>query len=307
MAGHTTFMTRAKEIYEKDYKKLLIIPFVILLLAFIQIGYQIATTGDFVDQGISLRGGLTITVPTDKDIDPAVLAKELNSRLEGYDISVRSLSQAGRTTGFIVESSLEVQDSAKVDMLVKEVGEASGITLSPDDYSIEGIGSALGQSFFRETFIAIIIAFIFMGIVVFLSFRTFVPSFAVILAAFSDMVITLAVINILDVKLSTAGVAAFLMLIGYSVDTDILLTTKVIKRKEGTVTERINQALKTGLTMTFATMAAVIIALIITKSEVIHQIMLIILIGLFADILNTWIQNVGILRLYLERKAEQKK
>jgi preprotein translocase subunit SecF len=103
-------------------------------------------------------------------------------------------------------------------------------------------------------------------------------------------------------KLGTAGIAAFLMLIGYSVDTNILLSTKVIKRKEGTVLERIFGAMKTGLMMSTTTICAITVALIFTQSEVIRQIMTILLIGLLVDLVNTWIQNVGILRIYLERK-----
>jgi len=144
-----------------------------------------------------------------------------------------------------------------------------------------------------------------MAIVVFLYFRTFVPSMAVILAAFSDIVVTLAIINLLGVKLSSAGIAAFLMLIGYSVDTDILLSTRVLKRKEGTVMDRVLGAVKTGFMMTLTTIVAVIAALVFTQSEVIKQIMIILLVGLFIDMINTWIQNVGILRLYVERKERK--
>jgi len=144
-----------------------------------------------------------------------------------------------------------------------------------------------------------------MSIVVFLYFRTFVPSAAVILAAFSDIVVTLAIVNFLGVKISAAGIAAFLMLIGYSVDTDILLSTRLLKRKEGTEMERIYGAINTGFTMTLTTLVAVVIGLFFTQSDVIRQIMIILLIGLLVDMINTWIQNVGILRLYLERKARK--
>ena len=59
--------------------------------------------------------------------------------------------------------------------------------------------------------------------------------------------------------------------------------------------------MKTGLTMTLTTLVAVLVALIFTQSDVIRQIMVILLVGLFVDMLYTWIQNVGILRLYLEK------
>ena len=84
-----------------------------------------------------------------------------------------------------------------------------------------------------------------MSIVIFFLFRTFVPSIAVIFAAFADIVMPLALIDFIGLRVSTAGIAAFLMLIGYSVDTDILLTTRALKKHEGTVNERIYGAFKT--------------------------------------------------------------
>ena len=58
------------------------------------------------------------------------------------------------------------------------------------------------------------------------------PSIAVIFAAFSDIVFALVIVDFMEIKLSAAGIAAFLMLIGYSVDTDILLTSRALKRGE---------------------------------------------------------------------------
>ncbi|MBS3114563.1 hypothetical protein J4448_05670, partial [Candidatus Woesearchaeota archaeon] len=49
------------EIYDKKYKLLLIIPFLMLFLALIQIGYQMYTTGDFIKKDVSLKGGVTVT------------------------------------------------------------------------------------------------------------------------------------------------------------------------------------------------------------------------------------------------------
>ena len=49
-------------------------------------------------------------------------------------------------------------------------------------------------------------------------------------------------------------------------------------------------------------LAALTVVLVLTQSDVLKQIMLILLIGLLADIINTWIQNAGILRWYMEGK-----
>ncbi len=293
------------EIYDKKYKLLLIIPFLILFLALIQISYQVYTTGDFIKKDVSLKGGVTVTIPYDKNVDATQIEKQISLQFPRNDIAARTLRSAGTIVGILVEADIDGNDKIQVQNLLQAVESSLGIDLSKVDYGIEIIGSSLGASFFKESLIALAVAFLFMGLVVLIYFRTFIPSIAIILAAFSDMIVALAVINILDIKIGTAGIAAFLMLIGYSVDTDILLTVRVLKRKEGTVMDRIISSLKTGMTMTITAIVSVIVALLVTQSEVIRQIMLILLIGLIADIFNTWIQNVSLLRIYIEKKSKK--
>ncbi|MBI2652151.1 protein translocase subunit SecF [Candidatus Woesearchaeota archaeon] len=293
------------EIYDKKYKLLLIIPFLMLLLALAQIGYQFYKTGDFIKRDVSLKGGVTVTIPFDKNIDINQIEKQISSQFPRNDIAVRTLRSAGAVVGIIVEADINGNDKTEVQNFLNAIETSLKADLSKVDYGIEIIGSSLGASFFKESLIALAVAFLFMGLVVLIYFRTFIPSIAVILAAFSDMVVALAVINLLDVRIGTAGIAAFLMLIGYSVDTDILLTVRVLKRKEGTVMDRIISSIKTGMTMTVTAIISTIVALAVTQSEIIKQIMLILLIGLIADIFNTWIQNVGLLRIYIERKAKK--
>lgn len=284
-----------QSIYEDHYKKLLIIPFLLLLLAIVQISYQYSTTGDFVNRGVELKGGLTVTI-SNRTFETGLLEEVLVESLGG-DVSVRKISQ---TKGLLVEAS-DIEQEALIAKLDEVLGK-----MDPEEYSVEQMGSSLGASFFREITRAVIIAFILMGVVVFITFRVPAPSLAVILAAFSDIVVTLAIFNLTGAKLGKGGIAAFLMLIGYSVDTDILLSTKVLKRKFGTVMKRVYSAMRTGLTMNITTITAITIALIFTQSEIIRQIMTILLIGLFVDMINTWIQNVGILRMYVEKKGARK-
>lgn len=281
------------EIYDTEYKKLMLIPIGLLLISFIILGVRYFNTGEFINKGVSIKGGVSVTIPT-TDLNANDAELFLTSRFPTSDIVTRTISSSGVQSAIIVEAS-------DIDENLLKTSLESQYNLNNGDYTLEITGSSLGETFYKQIIIAIIFAFIFMGLVVYIYFRTLVPSAAIMLAAFSDMIITLAVISLLDIRITTAGIAAFLMLIGYSVDTDILLTTRVLKRTEGTIMDRVISALKTGMTMNVTTIAAVTVALFVSTSEVIKQIMIILLIGLFADIINTWIQNVGLLRLYLER------
>jgi preprotein translocase subunit SecF len=283
--------------YDRHYKKLLILPQTLFIIALIILGYSFVVHGQFVDKGVSLSGGMTLTFPAPKGMTPDQLQASLTPKMQGADVNVRELTEASGTNFFIVETT-STDDRA----LLANMKEA-GISLASGEYSLENIGSSLGQGFFQQMIWAIAAAFIGMAAVVFITFRNVVPSLFVILAAVSTLLETLAVCNLLGVRLSAGGVAAFLMLIGYSVDTDILLTTRVLRRTDGTVFDRVVGAVATGLTMTITSIAAAGVGLILTQSDVIRQIMLIITIGLCFDIINTWLQNAPILRWYLERKA----
>ena len=105
-------------------------------------------------------------------------------------------------------------------------------------------------------------------------------------------------------KLSAAGIAAFLMLIGYSVDTDILLTTRALKRFDISLNQRIYSAFKTGILMTITALIAVLPIFFFTTGipDSFRQIFIILSIGLFADILNTWLTNASLIKWYCERK-----
>ena len=151
-----------------------------------------------------------------------------------------------------------------------------------------------------------------MAIVVFVVFKTFIPSGAVLISAFADIAFAAAMMDVFGILLTLGTVAALLMLIGYSVDTDILLTTRLLKRK-GELNDKIKDAMKTGLTMTTTTLAALIALFVVSSGiissflliDIIRDISIVLIFGLIADIVNTWMTNVGILRWYIGRGTKK--
>ncbi len=293
-----TTLEKTINFYDKNYKKLLIIPAIFFLIALISIGFTYQKTGDFFIKDISLKGGSSLSVKTDTKIDTKEIEEYLLTTIPNEEFNVRALEFEGKFSGFVIDTTLKISDSIK---LLSSIEKQFGVSL--EIKSTNDVGSVLGESFFKELSLTLLFAFVLMGIIVFLYFRSLVPSAIVIISVIFDMVMTLGIINLLGVQISTAGIAAFLMLIGYSVDTDILLTSKVLKRVPGTpVLESILAAMKTGLTMSVAGLTATTIAFVLSNSIVIKQIMLILIIGLIIDLITTWLQNTGLLRWYLERK-----
>ncbi|MBL7206029.1 MAG: protein translocase subunit SecF [Candidatus Aenigmarchaeota archaeon] len=273
-----------------DYKLLLIVPLLLLFgsIAILVNGY--VQTGEWFERSIELRGGTLITVNTDEQQDINSIEKQLSEEFGA--VIVKGLRGIG---GYGIQ--IEVGSDADSSRILEILSEYMDTSKS----SIESIEPALGETFWNQAQLGIILAFIFMGIIVFAIFRSFVPSFAVILAAVSDILVTLTLMQVFKIELTLAGLASLLMLIGYSIDTDIMLTTRLLKRA-GNLKENINSAFKTGITMTGTTLGALAVIYIVPTSPVITEIASILLIGLVIDVIMTWLQNSVLLRWYVERR-----
>ncbi|MBI2106134.1 hypothetical protein HYT56_04840 [Candidatus Woesearchaeota archaeon] len=287
---------------EKNYKKMLVVPFILLILGLIIVGNFFIKNGELFHRDVSLKGGVSATI-YDENIDSVELENFLEEKLD-TDVFVRNLRDVGsnKEIGVIVEVGESISDQLR-----EGIEEFTKIALTHENFSIEEVGSSLGESFYNNFLKAILIAFVLMGAVIFIAFRSFIPSIAVLLSALLDILIPMAIIDLAGVKINTAGIAAFLLVIGYSVDTDILLTVKMLKRKEGNLFERVIDSAKTGLTMTITTVVALTIAYFVTSSFVLKQVFMIIVLALLVDIISTYFMNSGILIWYTKRKEKDEK
>lgn len=261
----------------KRYKTLMAIPIALLVIAIAVLVNGYATTGDWFIKGIEMEGGTQIDIPLEQPIDI--------SGFQGLGLDIRERRGLGGY-GLIIRT--QETDTEQIVQVLKQAG------LPTENIGVQTISPEIGEAFWSQAQTAIIIAFVLMGIVVFGVFRKVVVSGAVILAAVSDIIITLGMMQLFGIPLTFASLGALLMLIGYSVDTDILLSTRIMKTA-GVFKEKVDSAMRTGLTMSFTTIGALIALLIVNLSSVISEIAAVLLIGMVADIINTWIQNAGIL------------
>lgn len=291
------FLTSEK--YDKNYKKLLGAWVIICLLIIGNLIYMYATTGDVMNKDVSLTGGTTISIYGDKMPDINELSVFLSKKIS-EKVFVRTLNDI--TTGKQVAVIVETKADANQTRIAIE--EFLGYQLTSENSTTEVSGSNLSNSFYKQLVIALLLAFIFMGVTVFIIFKAPIPSLAVIQCGLFDVLGALVIANVFGVRISTAGIAALLMLMGYSVDTDILLTTKVLKRRgENTINNRIKSAFKTGIMMTLTSLIAVVCAYFIVTAPVLKQIFLILSAGLVMDILGTWVGNAAILKWYCNKKG----
>ena len=275
----------------ENHKILIAIPIILALLSLVLIGFH------GLEQGVDLKGGSQAELQLLGSVTPSELEDTLDAKLNTNNIKV--------TNNGNNKVTVELENNINSSTFTSAInGKAKVI-------SYNEIGPVLSEEAMGQIYVAMIFAFLFMAITVFVVFREPVPSVAIILAALCDILIALGGMSIFKIPLSIASVGALLMLIGYSVDTDILLTTRLLKRREGTVEERAKNAMYTGLTMSFAAIAAMGILFVVTKilmpeATTLSNISAVLVIGLVGDILSTWLMNLGILKTYIDWRQSKK-
>ena len=275
----------------ENHKILIAIPIILALLSLVLIGFN------GLEQGVDLKGGSIAELKLIGSVTPSELEDTLDAKLDTNNIKV--------TNNGNNKVTVELENNINSSTFASAIdGKAKVI-------SYNEIGPVLSEEAMGQIYIAMLFAFLFMAITVFIVFREPVPSVAIILAALCDILIALGGMSVFKIPLSIASVGALLMLIGYSVDTDILLTTRLLKRREGTVEQRAKNAMYTGLTMSFAAIAAMAILFIVTKilmpeATTLSNISAVLVIGLIGDILSTWLMNLGILKTYIDWRQSKK-
>ena len=267
-----------------DYtnRQLVAIPLGLLAVALGILAIATVVTGAPVALGIEFTGGTEMQIATDDS------PEEIRATFDG---EVHSLTPiAGQANTYQLE--FQTDDA---DPLIEQA-EASG-------YDIESVGersASFAADSQQQAILGLAVAFAGMAILVFLMFRTFVPSIAVVASAFSDIMIPLALMRLFGIELTLGTVAALLMLIGYSVDSDLLLNNHILRRHGDFYTSTF-RAMRTGVTMTVTSIAAMIVMTIVATLlgvPLLPEVGIVLVFGLTADLMNTYLLNVSLLRYY---------
>lgn len=146
------------------------------------------------------------------------------------------------------------------DALYKAFGKDNVVVMQSDF-----VGPKFSADLLRASFIAILIALVFILIYVTVRFRV---SYALssLAALFHDVMMMLALIVICRLEVSSTTIAAVLTIIGYSLNNTIVIFDRVreniVKDKDGDVDEKINLAVRQSLSRTIITSLTTLFAIV---------------------------------------------
>jgi len=219
--------------------------------------------------------------------------------------SAKTLPADAHEAARIADEEFSNAKQAYRDGLIAAAGSVVNVKAS----SFKEIGASLSKFFLSKTQELVMMAFVLSAVIIFFIFRSAAPSLAIIFGAFADITITLGAMALFGIPLTLASIAALLMLIGFSLDTDVLLTVRVLKRKEDTAPKRAFQAMKVAVMMNVTSIAAFgVLALVGYWLQIptYTQIGLVAFIGGgVVDFVATWCFNAPLVLWFVERKEKK--
>jgi len=272
-----------------SYKQMIVIPLV--LAAFF-------TAAIFV-RGIPLSmdfaGGtyLTITVENIENVPSASVVEDELKKIIDAEIEVHQTDR-----GYDVEASTYLTDNQVENQIKPYLLSELGIR---GKYSIpERMSGVITGQHVNQAKNAVTGAAIAMGVIIFIALRHFISVGSILLVVGLDALGVFGGMALLGIPLSFGSVTGLLLLIGYAVDTNILLSTKVLKRVGGTPRERAAEGMRTGLMMSGTSVAALTALNVIMTPPLIKEFSGALIIGILVDMVNTWLLNSGVLLRHVE-------
>jgi preprotein translocase subunit SecF len=308
------------KMYE-NFDRYAVIPLLLVVLSVGFLGFQYATTADFpymhlnqtdngtklvveegkvLEKGVVFQGGTQIRYSINESFDTAQI-EQIFAEQGRPGTQARKEISGNQTSLLVTVPPPEIGGEEEAEEILND---NSIKNFRVDAISFNSVTASVSQYFLQQAVIAFGLAFTIMSIVIFTAFRDIIPAMAVILAATADIVFAVSAMSFFGIPLTLGTLAALLMLIGYSVDTDIVLSSRVLKRERKSLKQRIWGATKTGLTMSSGGIAGFTILYLVSIAIVgpseLSNIAAVMVIGLLADMPFTWFGNAYILKRYSE-------
>lgn len=256
--------------------------------------------------GIDFLGGTSIELKFEQDIAIGDVRAAISAI--GYDdAEIKNFGAANQILIRVQETGSEISDTIK-----------SGLTEAfPDNpyevQLVEKVGPKIGSELRTKAIQAILIALVF--ILIYISWRfEFVFAVGAIAALFHDVLITLGVFSILNLEITLAIIAAFLTIVGYSLNDTIVVfdrireNVKVLRRDnyETIVNTSINQSLSRTIVTSLTTMIVVAI-LYFFGGAVIHDFAFALIVGVLVGTYSSIFVASPIVIEWQQHREDKKK
>jgi len=216
--------------------------------------------------GIDFKGGTEITIRFLVD-EGEISINEIRDVFEGTPLEGNEIKSFGSSVDYLIYIEQEKGvDNTEATQLVYQILTEKLPDKTFEKLGEDVIGPRIGSELRRATIIASILA-LFL-ILVYIGWRfELIFSFGAIIALFHDVMITLGIFTIMGYELSLKEIAAFLTIIGYSLNDTIVVydrireNLKVLRSEtlETIINRSINQCLSRTIITSLTTFVVVLV------------------------------------------------
>jgi len=265
---------------------------------------------------IDFKGGTLIAVQYTKPIninDLRSQLKNVNINGQSFDFSTSEIKHFGDNSNVSVrianlENEPEKFSQNFIDILKNIYPDA--LPEYKDDFilSIDKVSPKVGSELSGKAIMAIIYAITL--ILIYISFRfEFTYAIGAIAAIAHDVIITLGVFSILGYEISLSVIAAFLTIVGYSLNDTIVIFDRIRENmkalKRESVVSIVNKSINESLSRTIVTSLTtlfVVLTLYFFGGEVIHYFSFALIIGVLVGTYSS-IFVASLIVVYMQPKA----
>ena len=265
---------------------------------------------------IDFKGGTLIAVQYTKPIninDLRSQLKNVNINGQSFDFSTSEIKHFGDNSNVSVrianlENEPEKFSQNFIDILKNIYPDA--LPEDKDDFilSIDKVSPKVGSELSGKAIMAIIYAITL--ILIYISFRfEFTYAIGAIAAIAHDVIITLGVFSILGYEISLSIIAAFLTIVGYSLNDTIVIFDRIRENmkalKRESVVSIVNKSINESLSRTVVTSLTtlfVVLTLYFFGGEVIHYFSFALIIGVLVGTYSS-IFVASLIVVYMQPKA----
>ena len=265
---------------------------------------------------IDFKGGTLIAVQYTKPIninDLRSQLKNVNINGQSFDFSTSEIKHFGDNSNVSVrianlENEPEKFSQNFIDILKDIYPDA--LPENKDDFilSIDKVSPKVGSELSGKAIMAIIYAITL--ILIYISFRfEFTYAIGAIAAIAHDVIITLGVFSILGYEISLSIIAAFLTIVGYSLNDTIVIFDRIRENmkalKRESVVSIVNKSINESLSRTVVTSLTtlfVVLTLYFFGGEVIHYFSFALIIGVLVGTYSS-IFVASLIVVYMQPKA----
>ena len=255
--------------------------------------------------GIDFTGGSIMDLKFEKAVQVGQVREVLSKHnLGGAIIQLESDdSSATSSQGVLIRTPVIADNdrTAVMSDMEKTLGKF-------DIRRVENVGATIGGELIQQAAIAIFLSWVLMVLYITIRFQLNF-ALAAIIALIIDVSVTLSWFSLLQLEIDSTFVAALLTVVGYSVNGTIVIFDRIreslkVHRRSETVTDMIDNSIKSTLTRTIYTTITTlfaIVAIFLFGGETIHNFSFAMLVGCCSGA-YTSILLAGTIWLFLQHK-----